>query len=55
MLYDYECAKCGKIEIDRKLDEEIKKCPECGSKIKRLYFPVSAVFKGKGFYKTDHK
>ena len=35
-------------------DEPLTICPECGGGIQRLFFPASIVFKGSGFYKTDH-
>lgn len=35
-------------------DEPLTICPECGSSIHRLFFPTGIVFKGSGFYKTDH-
>jgi hypothetical protein len=35
-------------------DEPLTICPECGGKIRRVLFPAGVVFKGSGFYKTDH-
>lgn len=35
-------------------DEPLTTCPECGSQIRRVLFPTGIVFKGHGFYKTDH-
>jgi len=35
-------------------DDPLTTCPECGSQIRRVLFPTSIVFKGSGFYKTDH-
>jgi len=35
-------------------DEPLTICPECGGSIHRLFFPAGIVFKGSGFYKTDH-
>ena len=29
-------------------------CPKCGQHIRRVLFPAGIVFKGSGFYKTDH-
>jgi putative FmdB family regulatory protein len=38
MKYDYDCPKCGVIEIDKKIsDPEIEKCPTCESEIKRKW------------------
>lgn len=35
-------------------DEPLKSCPECNGTIRRILFPAGIVFKGSGFYKTDH-
>ena len=35
-------------------DEPLTICPECGGYIRRVLFPAGIVFKGSGFYKTDH-
>jgi len=37
-------------------DPALKICPECRRKsLKRVISPVRIVFKGSGFYSTDHK
>ena len=35
-------------------DDALTICPECGGHIRRVFFPAGIVFKGHGFYKTDH-
>lgn len=35
-------------------DEPLTVCPECQGTIRRVLFPAGIVFKGSGFYKTDH-
>jgi predicted nucleic acid-binding Zn ribbon protein len=35
-------------------DEPLEICPECGGSIRRVFYPAGIVFKGSGFYKTDH-
>ena len=35
-------------------DEPLTTCPKCGQHIRRVLFPAGIVFKGSGFYKTDH-
>ena len=35
-------------------DEPLTICPECGGLIRRVFYPAGIVFKGSGFYKTDH-
>jgi putative FmdB family regulatory protein len=56
-LYEYECNSCGvRFERLQHMDEEpVKTCPECGGKVRRLFQPVGIIFKGSGFYVTDHK
>lgn len=56
-LYEYQCTECG-VRFERHQsfkDEPITTCPECGGEVRRLIGPVGIVFKGKGFYITDHK
>jgi predicted nucleic acid-binding Zn ribbon protein len=35
-------------------EEPLTICPQCGERIRRVLFPTGIVFKGTGFYKTDH-
>lgn len=56
--YEYECSKCKDIfEVFQSMkDDHIKKCPECGGKVKRLFGTGSGIiFKGSGFYETDYR
>jgi len=56
--YEYECEKCGQRfeKFQRMSDKPLRKCPECGGKVKRLFGTGAAViFKGSGFYATDYK
>lgn len=54
--YEYQCKDCKhRFEIWQKMtDEPLKICPECNGTIRRILFPAGIVFKGSGFYKTDH-
>jgi len=55
-LYEYQCTECG-VRFDRvqRFDETLlSTCPECGHEVRRLIGPVGVIFKGKGFYSTDH-
>ena len=55
--YEYQCAECG-VRFERVQhydDPPVTVCPECEGKVNRLIGPVGVVFKGKGFYSTDHK
>jgi putative FmdB family regulatory protein len=37
-------------------DEPLKTCPECRKKaLKKVITPTKIIFKGSGFYATDHK
>jgi putative FmdB family regulatory protein len=55
--YEYECAECGvRFERVQRFDESpLSTCPECHGEIHRLIKPVGIVFKGSGFYSTDHR
>jgi putative FmdB family regulatory protein len=54
--YEYVCKTCShRFETWQKMtDEPLTICPECGGSIRRVLFPAGVVFKGSGFYKTDH-
>ncbi len=57
-IYTYRCENCG-IQFERQQkfsDEPLKWCPECHQKaLRKVYTPVGIVFKGSGFYATDHR
>ena len=55
--YDYECPECGHIfELKQSFDDEpIAECPRCQSPSRRIFSPVPIIFKGSGFYITDHR
>ena len=54
--YEYLCRVCShRFETWQKMtDDPLTTCPECGGTIRRVLFPAGIVFKGSGFYKTDH-
>jgi putative FmdB family regulatory protein len=54
--YEYLCSTCShRFETWQKMtDEPLTVCPQCGNHIRRVLFPAGVVFKGHGFYKTDH-
>ncbi|HEX4204116.1 MAG TPA: FmdB family zinc ribbon protein [Ktedonobacteraceae bacterium] len=54
--YEYLCTTCQhRFETWQKMtDDPLTECPECGAHIRRVLFPAGIVFKGSGFYKTDH-
>ena len=57
-IYTYRCENCG-VQFDQTQkfsDPPLSKCPECGKKtLQKVYQPVGIVFKGSGFYATDHR
>ncbi len=56
--YDYLCNECEYEfeEFQSMTAKPLKKCPECGGKVKRLIGSgAGVVFKGSGFYETDYK
>ncbi|HOE35620.1 MAG: zinc ribbon domain-containing protein [Chloroflexi bacterium] len=57
-IYTYHCDNCG-IRFDQQqkfTDEPLTLCPECNEPtLRKIYQPVGIVFKGKGFYATDHR
>ena len=57
-VYTYRCDSCG-IQFERQQsfhDAPLQICPECRKKsVKRVITPTRVIFKGSGFYATDHK
>lgn len=57
-VYTYRCESCG-VQFERQQsfdDAPLKICPECRKKsLKKVISPVRVVFKGSGFYSTDHR
>jgi putative FmdB family regulatory protein len=57
-VYTYRCENCGvRFERFQGFDEPVlTRCPECNKKtLRKVYTPVGIVFKGSGFYATDHR
>jgi putative FmdB family regulatory protein len=57
-IYTYRCSNCG-VQFERQQsfsDQPLTRCPECSKKtLRKVYTPVGIVFKGSGFYATDHR
>lgn len=57
-VYTYRCENCG-IQFERHqsfTDAPLSTCPECRKKaLKKVITPSRIIFKGSGFYATDHK
>jgi putative FmdB family regulatory protein len=57
-VYTYRCENCG-VQFERHQsfsDAPLKTCPECRKKaLKKVITTTKIIFKGSGFYATDHK
>ncbi len=55
-IYEYQCAKCGKIEeaIQRFSDKPLKTCNSCSGKLHKLISHSTFQLKGSGWYATDY-
>ena len=57
-IYEYECRKCGcRFDVMRSFsDPPVTKCENngCRGKVRKVISPPAIVFKGSGFYVTDH-
>jgi putative FmdB family regulatory protein len=54
--YEYECNACHH-RFDKRQgfnDKPTASCPQCKGLSQRVFHPVPIVFKGSGFYCTDH-
>ncbi|MGI6487316.1 MAG: transcriptional regulator [Syntrophomonadaceae bacterium] len=56
-IYDYRCENCGRFEKKQRITESpLTECPNCGGQVERLISRnVGIIFKGPGFYCTDHR
>lgn len=54
--YEYVCRSCEhRFEQWQKMtDDPLQICPQCGGHVRRVLYPAGIVFKGSGFYSTDH-
>jgi putative FmdB family regulatory protein len=56
-VYVYKCDQCG-LAFERKqavTEAPLCDCPECEGRVRRVIQPVGVVFKGSGWYVTDHR
>ncbi len=56
--YTYRCSECDhQFDIFQHFYEDtLTECPVCGKiALHKVYSPVGIVFKGSGFYATDHR
>jgi putative FmdB family regulatory protein len=56
--YEYRCKECGKLfeRFQRMTEPPVDRCPYCEGEVERLISSGAGfLFKGKGFYITDHR
>jgi len=55
--YEYECTACGqRVEVYQRITEDpLTTCGVCGGLLRKVFHPAGIVFKGTGFYATDHR
>ncbi|MBI2866689.1 MAG: hypothetical protein HYX99_04955 [Chloroflexi bacterium] len=56
-IYEYECTCCGaRFERRQSFSEDRRAlCPHCQGHAQRVLHSVPIIFKGSGFYVTDHR
>lgn len=56
-IYEYECRACHhRFEKRQRFDAEPAAiCPNCQGKARRVIHSAPIIFKGSGFYITDHR
>ena len=55
--YDYRCGDCGHVYEKREGFDapSVQACPQCAGTARRVLTPPAIVFKGSGWYVTDHR
>jgi putative FmdB family regulatory protein len=55
-IYEYECLECGLHfdKLQRFGDPQLRTCPNGHDRVHRLLSEPTIIFKGSGFYVTDH-
>ena len=56
-IYEYECGHCHHhFEVKQGFkDKPQAKCPQCKETARRVFQATPIIFKGSGFYVTDHR
>ncbi|TMI75566.1 MAG: hypothetical protein E6H05_06475 [Bacillati bacterium ANGP1] len=55
-LYEYRCTRCDHLfEVHHEVGGTPGPCPVCGGPARRVFSSVGLIFKGSGFYTTDHR
>lgn len=56
-LYVYRCDDCGS-QFEKKqsfTDEPLTVCESCQGRLRKVIQPSTVIYKGSGFYSTDHR
>jgi putative FmdB family regulatory protein len=55
--YEYRCDRCGEnFEVFQKFtDKPLRRHPQCGGELEKVFHARGVVFKGSGFYATDSR
>ncbi|MGH2767807.1 MAG: FmdB family zinc ribbon protein [Candidatus Methylomirabilales bacterium] len=55
--YEYACTACGhRLEVVQSFaDQPLEVCGRCSGRLRRVFHPAGVLFKGSGFYATDHR
>lgn len=57
-VYRFVCSDCG-AQFEKQLSvsqiDQAQACPSGHQHVRRVFSPPAIVFKGSGFYKTDHR
>lgn len=55
-MYEYQCSRCRhRFEVRQSFSDEAgADCPKCDARAHRVFSAVGIIFKGSGFYATDH-
>ena len=56
-VYEYQCKNCShEFELRQSFNDidSAVTCPQCNAAARRIFSPIPIIFKGPGFYVTDH-
>lgn len=54
--YEYHCRHCSRqFDLYHAVGEDPGPCPWCHGTVRRIFSSVGVIFKGSGFYSTDHR
>ena len=55
--YQYACTACDHAfeQFQSFTEDSLTTCPQCESRLRKVFNAVGVVFKGSGFYRTDSR